>query len=129
MQGEVIMKRIIGVVAMVLSVGLFLFVPADAQPKKVAITGTVVDKYCEATMGMGGPSHKQCATECVKHGSPLGIKEDKTGNVYLLAGQKGMLYASSGLEKYVEERVTVRGTEFQKDGLKVIVVDSAVPAK
>jgi hypothetical protein len=30
---------------MALSVGLFLFVPAKAQPKKVAITVTVVDTY------------------------------------------------------------------------------------
>ena len=44
-------------------------------------------------------------------------------------GQKNMVYASAGLEKYVEEKVTVKGTVYEKDGVKMIVVDSVSPAK
>jgi hypothetical protein len=58
-------------------------------------------------MEMGGPAHKQCAAECITHRSPLGIKEDMTGNVYLVAGQKGMLYALSGQE-IIRRRVSDR---------------------
>ena len=88
-----------------------------------------MDTYCLVTMNMGGKAHKQCAAKCVKNGSPLGIRDEKTGTVYLVAGQKNMVYASSRLEKYVEERVTVRGTVYEKDGVRMIVVDSATPVK
>ena len=123
------MKRFIAAVAIIATAGLFFSSPAQAGGKKGTITGTVVDTYCLVTMNMGGPGHKQCATNCAKNGSPLGIKEDKTGTVYLAAGQKNMLYASPGLEKYVEQRVTVQGTVYERDGVKMIVVDSAAPAK
>jgi predicted lipoprotein with Yx(FWY)xxD motif len=124
------MKKFIVLVAAAAVVGLFPSRSVEASGKKKAITGTVVDTYCLVTMDMGGKSHKSCATTCVKNGAPLAIKEDKTGTVYLTAGhEKNMTYASSGLEKYVEQRVTVRGTVYERDGLKMIVVDSAAPAK
>ncbi len=123
------MKHSIAAVSMLALAGLLSIAPAHAQGKKGSITGTVVDTYCLVTMDMGGGSHKQCAAKCAKSGSPLGIKEEKTGTVYLASGQKNMLYASSGLEKYLEEKVTVQGTVYEKDGLKMIVVDSAAPAK
>jgi hypothetical protein len=123
------MKQFVVAVAAAALVGLLYSNPLQAQGKKDAITGTVVDTYCLVTMNMGGKAHKQCAATCVKNGSPLGIKEEKSGTVYLVAGQKNMLYASSGMEKYVEERVTVRGTVYEKDGLRMIVVESATPVK
>jgi hypothetical protein len=102
---------------------------AQAQGKKVTITGTVVDTYCLVTMGMEGSDHRQCATQCAKNGSPLGITDDRTGALYLTVGQKDMVYASPRLERYVERKVTVHGTVYEKDGLKMIVVDSATPSK
>lgn len=102
---------------------------ATAQGKKTTITGTVVDTYCLVTMNMGGASHKKCAAQCVRNGSPLSIKEEKTGTVYLAAGQKNMVYASPLLEKYVEERVVARGTVYERDGVKMIVLDSVTPAR
>lgn len=109
---------------------VFTAMPANAQgKKKVNIKGTVVDVYCDVTMGMGGKAHKQCAAMCAKNGAPLGIKEEKTGTLYMTAGQEHMMYASAGLEQYVEEIVTVKGTVYEKDGVKMIVVDSVSPAK
>lgn len=104
--------------------------PAQSQGKKASITGTVVDTYCLVTMNMGGPSHKKCGTECARGGSPLSIKEDKSGTVYLAAGhQKNMVFASAGLEQYIEERVAVHGTVYERDGIRMIVVDSVTPVK
>ena len=102
---------------------------ARAQGQEAEITGTVVDVYCLVTMNMEGKAHRQCAMECVKNGAPLGIKEEKTGAIYLVAGQKKMVYASSQLEKYVEQRVTARGTVYERGGVKMLVVDSAKPVK
>jgi hypothetical protein len=124
------MKQLIVLIVAVAVSGMFPSHSAEAGGRKTAITGTVVDTYCLITMDMGGKSHTSCATTCVKSGAPLAIKEDKTGTVYLTAGhEKNMTFASSGLEQYVEQHVTVRGTLYERDGLKMIVVDSAAPAK
>ncbi|MDE3056785.1 MAG: hypothetical protein KGJ59_02370 [Bacteroidota bacterium] len=123
------MKRFIVVVALAAFPGLFLSHSVHAQGKKVTITGTVEDTYCLLTMNMSGSAHKQCAANCAKNGSPLSIKEAKTGTLYLAAGQKNMLYASPGLEKYVEERVTVSGKVYRKNGVTMILVESVSPAK
>lgn len=124
------MKRFIAVVVAAAIVGVFSPIPSKAQEKnETTITGTVVDTYCLVTMAMGGQAHKQCAAMCAKNGAPLSIKEDKTGTLYLAAGQKNMVYASSGLEKYVEEKVTVKGKVYEKEGVKMIVVASVAPVK
>ncbi len=124
------MKKIVIIIAAVAVAGLFAMNNVGAMGKKKAITGTVADAYCLVTMDMGGSSHTKCATTCATNGGPLALKEDKTGIVYLLAGHgKNMTYASSGLEKYLEKRVTVEGTVFERDGLKMMVVDSATPVK
>ena len=124
------MKRFMGITLMIAAVMVFFANPAYSQGKKnVTMTGTVIDTYCHVTMGMGGEAHKKCAEMCAKNGSPLSIKEEQSGTIYLAAGQKNMVYASAGLEKYVEEKVTVKGTVYEKDGVKMIVVDSVSPAK
>jgi predicted lipoprotein with Yx(FWY)xxD motif len=123
------MKHVFVTLAAVALMTLLFQSPAPAQGKKGTVTGTVVDTYCLLTMNMGGKAHTKCAATCAKNGSPLAIKEDKTGTLYFAAGEKDMLYASSGLEKYVETRVTASGTIYNKDGVRMIVVDSAKPAK
>lgn len=123
------MKHSIVVAVIVVFAGIFTEQAVYAQGKKATITGTVVDTYCLLTMDMSGSSHKQCAANCAKNGSSLSIKEDKTGTLYLAASQKNMLYASPGLEKYVEERVTVSGKVYKKNGVTMILVESVSPAK
>lgn len=122
------MKQYFAVIVFIAS--LFLTNSVVAQSKKTAVRGTIADVYCLVTKDMEGKSHQQCAATCTNSGSPLGIKDDKTGTVYLTAGhQKDRTFASSGLEKYVEQHVTVIGTVYERDGLKMIVVDSVSPAK
>jgi len=124
------MKRFMGIALVIAAVVLFFANPAYSQEKKdVTMTGTVIDTYCHVTMGMGGQAHKKCAEMCAKNGSPLSIKEEKSGTLYLAAGQKNMVYAPSGLEKYVEEKVTVKGKLYEKDGVKMIVVESVSAAQ
>jgi hypothetical protein len=123
------MKRFLEVAVTVLVVGGLSMTPSRAQGKDRSMTGTVVDTYCLVTMGMGGKAHKQCAMMCARNGAPLSIKEEKTGALYLIAGQKNMVYASAGLEQYVEEKVTVKGKVYERDGVKMIVVDAVAPAR
>ena len=124
------MKNIILILLGVVTMTVLTADQSQAQGKRRTITGTVVDTYCLVTMNMGGESHKKCAEACVRNGSPVAIKEDRTGTIYLAAGhQKNMTFAPSGLEKYLEERVTVDGTVYEKNGIRMIVVESAAPVK
>ncbi len=123
------MKRVAALVIAAVVACIVVLNPMRAQDKKGPITGTVIDMYCHATMDMGGKGHAKCAAECAKNGAPLGLKADGSGKVYILSGQKDMLYAASGLAKFLEQHVTVRGTVYEKDGIAMIVVDSATPAK
>ena len=123
------MRRLVLAIAATTMFGLSLMPQVRAQGKEKAITGTVVDVYCLVTMNMEGNAHKQCAATCVRNGAPLGIKEEKTGTIYLVAGQKKMVYASSGLEKFVEEKVTARGIVYERGGVKMMVVGSVEPVR
>jgi len=52
----------------------------------VNVTGEIIDTYCYGLMGAKGPSHRQCAIDCVKKGIPAGLLEDGTDKVYVLLG-------------------------------------------
>lgn len=111
-----------------------VFVPSTtiilAQDKaEKTITGTVVDTYCLITMKMSGQAHKKCAAICAKNGVPIGIKEDKTGIIYLAQSQKDMMFAAPKLMDYLEERVTVKGTVHEQGGMKVVLIESISKAK
>jgi predicted lipoprotein with Yx(FWY)xxD motif len=124
------MKNAVVTFAVAAAIGLLAAGNVQAMGKKKAITGTVVDTYCLVTMNMGGKSHVKCATACAENGAPLGLKEDNTGTVYLVARHaKNMTYAPFPLQKYLEQHVTVSGTVFERDGLKMIDVDTATPVK
>ncbi len=109
--------------------GLLFANPLYAQGKTELLTGTVVDTYCHVTMNMGGKNHRQCAATCARNGSPLAIREERTGTLYLAVSQKDMLYAGTGLERFLEERVSVRGKIYERDGVKMILVESATSTK
>lgn len=74
-----------GMFALALAVlGARYAVFSDAQAKRVEIKGEIMDLACYLGEGEKGASHKQCAIKCAKAGTPIGILDEKSGNVYLL---------------------------------------------
>jgi len=60
--------------------------PADGGPKRVQITGEIIDSWCQISgiMGIGtGTAHHQCAIWCAAGGGPIGI-QGKDGRAYIL---------------------------------------------
>lgn len=103
------------------------------QKREVTLTGEVVDMQCYISGAMGkatGPDHKECATNCAKGGIPLGILEEKTGNL-VLAGQtkNAMKGANEMLKDFIAEKVTVTGRMVEKGGVKLLLISKVVRAK
>jgi len=103
------------------------------QKREVTVTGEVVDMQCYISGAMGkatGPEHKECATNCAKGGIPLGILEEKTGNL-VFAGQtkNAMKGANEMLMDFIAERVTVTGRMVEKGGVKLLLISKVVKAK
>ncbi len=105
--------------------------PHNLEPIKV--TGEIIDIWCfmSETMGPGrGEKHKACATACGHGGMPLGIVEEKTGNVYVAAKSpepyKG---CNEMLLPYVAQKVTLEGFVARKGGCQVLRVQKVIPVK
>lgn len=105
--------------------------PHNLEP--ITVTGEIIDVWCfmSETMGPGrGEKHKACATACGHGGMPLGIVEDKTGQVYVAAKSpqpyKG---CNDMLLPYIAQKVTIEGFVARKGGCQVLRVQKVSPAK
>ena len=94
--------------------------------KTQSVTGEVMDLACYMGMNKSGPSHAQCAIKCAKMGIPFGIKDKKTGKLYLvLFGKDGNKKVYDDIGNQGGKVVTVKGMILKKDGLTAILVGAA----
>jgi hypothetical protein len=91
------------------------------------ITGQVIDVNCHTTMGMSGPSHKQCAQACAKAGVALAIL-GSDGNVYMPVSSKAGDAQNSRLMEFAEAKVKVKGIHRFANGLHTIEIKSVAAA-
>ena len=106
-----------------------------AAPKKEAavatgprsIIGEVVDPACWIVNGAKGPTHKECAISCAKAGQVLGILENKTQKLYMVATDKPGEDPNKGLIDYVAQIVVVKGRVYSRGGATAIKVTSVEP--
>jgi hypothetical protein len=96
--------------------------------KQVTLTGNLVDISCYVGSGAHGASHAACAKACLLKGQPFGI-ETSDGNIVTIFGNgPGMSYADK-IAPFVEQKVTVTGTEFTGHGVTGIRIDTIAAAK
>ncbi|MBL8228476.1 MAG: hypothetical protein JNL98_08365 [Bryobacterales bacterium] len=99
-----------------------------AETKPVTLTGVIIDTGCYLSHDTKGPKHVTCATTCAKAGVPLAILEEHSGTVYLpiAVDHKNQ---NPKLMPFIEKKVKVTGTLFEKGGVKGIYVKtiSAAP--
>jgi hypothetical protein len=96
--------------------------------KKVTITGNVVDLTCYMSSMAQGASHAACAKACLLKGQPFGIQTSDGNIVTILGSGPGQGYTDK-LAPFVEQKVTVTGTEFQGHGVTGIQIDTIAAAK
>ena len=90
----------------------------------VQVTGEIVDTYCYALMGAKGPSHRQCAIDCIKKGIPAGLLEEGTNKVYILLPNKDKSPLPEAVIKKVAEKVTITGKVYTSGGTQFLTVES-----
>lgn len=101
------------------------------EAKEVTVTGEVIDVKCYITGMMGGmgEDHKQCATDCIKGGLPVGILDEKSEKVYVVVPKAGMKGANEELLPYVARKVKMTGVFSEKGGQKILVYSKVEQAK
>jgi hypothetical protein len=91
------------------------------------IVGEVVDPGCWIVSGVKGASHKDCAIACAKAGQVLGILENKTQKLYIVATDKPGEDPNKGLIDYVGQIVTAKGRVYTRGGATGIKITSVEP--
>ena len=104
---------------------------AKSTSNNVSITGEIIDVKCYTTgmMGGRGPEHEDCAIACIKGGLPVGILDEKTGDVYTIVPAKGTTGANEALLKFVAKKVKIEGKLLEKGGNKILAYSSVEEAK
>ena len=95
--------------------------------KKVTLTGNVVDLSCYNSHGLHGPTHVACAKACNLKGQPFGL-ELSDGKIITFYGAGPNDNPNKKILPFVEQRVTVTGTEFTAHGMVGIHVETIAAA-
>ena len=105
---------------------------AAQKPKRVTVTGEVIDTWCYVTeiMYAKGTAHHQCAVWCAVGGIPVSIA-DKDGNVYVVLKVEGdgANVANPSIIKIQTHQVTVVGDLYERDGVKYLIVTQVADDK
>jgi hypothetical protein len=94
--------------------------------KEITVKGELVDMNCFMAHNGEGKDHAQCARQCIRGGAPLGLSTPD-GKVYLLVEDHSSFKTKrpySQARRLVTETVTIKGTAYQRGGVKTIVVDA-----
>src|SRR3990172_7456877 len=117
------MKRT-GILMLAMALGTLAAFPHEQQgSREVKLVGEVIDTACYVSHDSRGPEHLECARECAAQGISLGIREEKTGRVYISLPVDHS-NPNTKLTEFIAKRVEVKGTVFTKGGLKGIFVQS-----
>jgi hypothetical protein len=91
--------------------------------QEVKMQGEILDMSCYMGHEAKGEKHKQCAVDCVKSGSPMGLLT-KDGKVYLLVEDHANKAAFSSAKELAGEQVTLSGDLFTRGGMNAVAVES-----
>ena len=98
---------------------------AQAQSRRVQVSGELVDTWCQVTgiMFALGTAHHQCAVWCAVGGIPVSIRT-KDGAYYMVLrlDEADSNVADPRYVKIQSHEVTVDGELIERDGVKYIFV-------
>ena len=111
--------------ALVLAAMLSIGSASAAAPKRVTITGEIIDTWCYVTeiMFAVGTAHHQCAVWCAVGGIPVSVL-DGDGNVYVVLKieDEESNVANPRIIRIQSHEVTVEGDLYERDGVKYLIV-------
>jgi hypothetical protein len=95
--------------------------PFAVGAPEILVTGEVLDMTCYIAHNLSGPDHAKCARDCIRSGSPVGIKT-QDGRVYLLTRGPGQSI-NAELVDYAAKIVTIKGRQSLRDGFAQLQVE------
>lgn len=118
--------------ALALSMGLVSSMASAATPKRVKITGEIVDTWCyitEIMYGLGTAHHK-CAIWCAMGGIPVSIM-GRDGKTYMILRVEGddTSVANPKIVTIQTHEVTVDGDLYERDGVNYLLVNQVADDK
>lgn len=112
--------------------GLASLSAQTATPKRVQISGEIIDTWCYVTeiMFAEGTAHHQCAVWCALGGIPVSIKA-KDGTVYMILKVEGddTSVANPKIVTIQSRDVTVDGDHYVRDGVNYLIVNKVATDK
>ncbi len=97
-----------------------------AEPKKVTVTGEIIDSWCYLSEFMWalGSAHHRCAVWCARGGVPVSILgEDEEVYVILLVEDDPGVIGNEAVFRIQTNEVTVDGELYERDGVKYLAVN------
>jgi hypothetical protein len=91
------------------------------------VIGEVVDVSCYLELGKRGEAHVACATDCVKHGAPIGVV-DAENRLYVVMAEEhdprryGNVALTEAMLPFMAKTVEVTGMLTNRDGVKTLYV-------
>ena len=114
------------------SVGLLAASANGATPKRVTVTGEIIDTWCYVTEIMYGlgTAHHKCAIWCAVGGIPVSIK-GTDGKDYMILRVEGddTSVANPKIVKIQTHQVTVNGDLYVRDGVNYLIVNKVADDK
>ena len=106
---------------------------AATEPKRVQVTGEIMDTWCYYSGVMGGrdavvgSSHHTCAVWCAAGGIPVGLLTDE-GEVFLVleVEGKGIADGNETILDIQSDRITADAMLYERDVFKYLVVEKVV---
>ena len=128
------MKRVLASVVVLTLVSAAAVLASDtkgkteAAPKTEAkLVGEVICLSCYVDHESKGAEHAACAASCAKRGVPMGILQDKTGNVFMVV--KGHTGANEAMQPFAGKRVSLTGRWMERGGSKIFNLETVAEAK
>ncbi len=103
-----------------------------ASPKRVNVTGEIIDTWCYITeiMYAEGTAHHQCAVWCAAGGIPVSVLgEDGKVYVVLKLENDDASVANPTIFKIQTHNVTVNGDLYERDGVNYLFVTQVADDK
>ena len=126
------MKRLIWCAVLILALAGLGGSAQAAGPKRVQVTGELIDTWCYVTeiMYAQGTAHHQCAVWCAVGGIPVSIRDDN-GAVYVVLKVEGddTSVANDRIVRIQTHKVSVDGDLYERDGVKYLVVTQVADDK
>lgn len=111
--------------AVVASVLVFGGTALAATPKRVTVSGQIIDTWCYVSQIMiaVGTAHHQCAVWCAVGGIPVSVRgDDDKVYVVLRVEDDASSNANPRLLRIQTHQVTVDGDLYERDGVNYLLV-------